>query len=129
MRSSPAGVLTTAGPRHSAGYGATKVLVADDAALAGGLSQPIVDALEAPAREADAVLFGAGVVSADVAAGLAARLGAGIACETTELSRSTAASSPSGRRWATPSWSSRDSAGKPGIVLARANAFAPREEA
>src|SRR6476661_7042398 len=67
------------------GHGAAKVLVADDAALAGGLSQPIVDALEPSAREADAVLFGAGVVSADVAAGLAARLGAGIACETTEL--------------------------------------------
>ena len=61
------------------------MLVADDAALAGGLSQPIVDALEPSAREADAVLFGAGVVSADVAAGLAARLGAGIACETTDL--------------------------------------------
>ena len=61
------------------------MLVADDAALAGGLSQPIVDALEPSAREADAVLFGAGVVSADVAAGLAARLGAGIACETTDI--------------------------------------------
>src|SRR5579871_4858829 len=67
------------------GHGATKVLVADDPALAGGLSQPIVDALEGPARDADAVLFGAGVVSADVAAGLAARLGAGIACETTDV--------------------------------------------
>ena len=31
------------------------------------------------------MLFGAGVVSADVAAGLAARLGAGIHCETTEF--------------------------------------------
>ena len=55
-------------------YGASKVLVADDAALA-GLPQPLVDALEPHAREADAVLFGAGVVSADVAAGLAARVG------------------------------------------------------
>jgi electron transfer flavoprotein alpha subunit len=54
-------------------YGASKVLVADDAALA-GLPQPLVDALEPHAREADAVLFGAGVVSADVAAGLAARV-------------------------------------------------------
>jgi electron transfer flavoprotein alpha subunit len=32
------------------------------------------------------VLFGAGVVSADVAAGLAARLGSGINCETTDFS-------------------------------------------
>ena len=66
-------------------HGASKVVVADDAALGGGLSQPVVDAIEPLAREADAVLFGAGVVSADVAAGLAARLGAGIHCETTEI--------------------------------------------
>src|SRR6478752_6548513 len=65
-------------------YGASKVLVADDAALA-GLPQPLVDALEPHAREVDAVLFGAGVVSADVAAGLAARVGSGINCETTEF--------------------------------------------
>jgi len=50
-------------------HGASKVVVADDAALGGGLSQPVVDAIEPLAREADAVLFGAGVVSADVAAG------------------------------------------------------------
>ena len=68
------------------GHGASKVLVADDPALAGGLSQPIVDALAGPARDADGILFGAGVVSADVAAGLAARIGAGIACETTAIS-------------------------------------------
>ncbi len=67
------------------GHGAGQVLVADDAALESGLSQPLVDALEPSAREADGVLFGAGVVSADVAAGLAARLGAGIACETTQI--------------------------------------------
>ena len=46
------------------GHGASRVLVADDPALAGGLPQPIVDAIEGSAREADAVLFGAGVVSA-----------------------------------------------------------------
>src|SRR5437763_12845034 len=55
-------------------YGASKVLLADDPALGGGLPQPIVDALEPHAREASAVLFGAGVVSADIAAGLAARI-------------------------------------------------------
>src|SRR5262249_28768027 len=65
-------------------YGAARVLVADDAALS-GLPQPTVDALEPHAKDADAVLFGAGVVSADVAAGLAARLGAGINCETTDF--------------------------------------------
>ena len=66
-------------------HGASKVVIADDGALAGGLPQPIVDAIEPLARDATAVLFGAGVVSADVAAGLAARLGAGIHCETTEF--------------------------------------------
>src|SRR5437899_10551144 len=65
-------------------YGASRVLVADDPAL-GSLPQPLVDALEPHAREATAVLFGAGVVSADAAAGLAARLGAGINCETTDF--------------------------------------------
>jgi electron transfer flavoprotein alpha subunit len=111
------------------GHGATKVLVADDAALGGGLSQPIVDALEGPAREADAVLFGAGVVSADVAAGLAARLGAGIACETTEL-----ASADGGIVATRPALDDTvmvesGFSSKPGIALARANAFAPREDA
>ena len=67
-----------------AAHGAARVLVADDAALT-GLPQPVVDAIEPHARDADAVLFGAGVVSADVAAGLAARLGAGINCETTDV--------------------------------------------
>ncbi len=111
------------------GHGAAKVLVADDPAFGGGLSQPIVDALEAPAREADAVLFGAGVVSADVAAGLAARLGAGIACETTEI-----ASANGGIVATRPALDDTvmvesGFSSKPGVVLARANAFAPREDA
>src|SRR3954453_15888651 len=66
-------------------HGAARVLVADDPALAGGLPQPVVDALAPSARDAELVLFGAGVVSADIAAGLAARLGAGINCETTDV--------------------------------------------
>ena len=109
------------------GHGAQRVLVADDAALAGGLSQPLVDALEPSARESDGVLFGAGVVSADVAAGLAARLGTGIACETTDIAvdgDSLVATRPAlGRhghgRLRVHRW--------PGVVLARANAFAPAE--
>jgi len=110
------------------GHGATRVLVADDPALAKGLSQPIVDALEPHAREADAVLFGAGVVSADVAAGLAARLGAGIACETTEV-----AAGDGGVVATRPALDDTvlvesGFASTPGIVLARANAFAPRED-
>ena len=111
------------------GHGAAKVLVADDAALAGGLSQPIVDALEPSARAADAVLFGAGVVSADVAAGLAARLGAGIACETTDLA--TGDGGVVATRPALDDTVMVESgfSAAPGVVLARANAFAPREDA
>src|SRR5437763_17056788 len=60
------------------GHGATRVLVADDTARGGRLSQPIVDAPDAPARHADAGLFGAGVVSPDVAAAPGARPSAGI---------------------------------------------------
>jgi electron transfer flavoprotein alpha subunit len=110
------------------GHGAGKVLVADDAALS-GLSQPIVDALAPSAAEADAVLFGAGVVSADVAAGLAARLGAGIACETTDVALAdggVVATRPALDD--TVMVESGFSEG-PGIVLARANAFPVREDA
>ena len=111
------------------GHGAARVLVADDPALAGGLSQPIVDALEPSAREADAVLFSA---TARVGrrrrrAGGPAR--AGIACETTDL-----ASADGGIVATRPALDDTvmvesGFASKPGVVLARANAFAPREDA
>ena len=104
-------------------YGAGRVLVADDPAFEGGLPQPIVDALEPHAREADQIVFGAGVVSADVAAGLAARLGAGIHCETTELSVGdgglTAVRPALGDTVMVESGFSQG----PAIALARANAF------
>ena len=109
------------------GHGAGRVLVADDGALEGGLSQPIVDAMEASAREADGVLFGAGVVSADVAAGLAARIGAGIACETTAIAvdgDGLVATRPALGDTVMVESGFR---GAPGVVLARANAFAPAD--
>jgi electron transfer flavoprotein alpha subunit len=61
-------------------YGASRVHVMDDALLSAPLPQPRVDALETLVREKgfDAVLFAASVLSADVAAGLAARLDAGL---------------------------------------------------
>ena len=61
-------------------YGAARVYVADDPALAAPLPQPRVDVLAGLVRDRgfDTVLFGASVLSADVAAGLAARLGAGL---------------------------------------------------
>jgi electron transfer flavoprotein alpha subunit len=109
------------------GHGAQRVLVADDAALAGGLSQPLVDALEPSAKESDGVLFGAGVVSADVAAGLAARLGAGIACETTDLAVDGDALVATRPALGDTVLVDSGFAGGPGVVLARANAFAPAE--
>ncbi len=110
------------------GHGAAKVLVADDAAL-GGLSQPIVDALAPTAAEADAVLFGAGVVSADVAAGLAARLGAGIACETTDIAMADGGVVATRPALDDTVMVESGFSGGPGIVLARANAFPVREGA
>jgi electron transfer flavoprotein alpha subunit len=110
------------------GHGAAKVLVADDPALAGGLPQPIVDAIEPSARDADAILFGAGVVSADVAAGLAARIGAGIACETTEIALADGgivATRPALGDTVMVESGFRGT----GIVLARANAFPANESA
>jgi electron transfer flavoprotein alpha subunit len=68
-------------------YGATRVHVMDDALLAAPLPQPRVDALETLVGEKgfDAILFAASVLSADVAAGLAARLDAGLNWDLTDL--------------------------------------------
>ena len=62
----------------AARHGAKSVHVADDASLAAPLSQPRVDVLAKLAAEYDAVLFANSVLAADVAAGLAARLDAGL---------------------------------------------------
>ena len=59
-------------------HGARTVHVADDASLAAPLSQPRVDVLAKLASEYDAVFFANSVLAADVAAGLAARLDAGL---------------------------------------------------
>jgi electron transfer flavoprotein alpha subunit len=59
-------------------YGAKTVHVADNASLAAPLSQPRVDVLAKLAAAYDAVLFANSVLAADVAAGLAARLDAGL---------------------------------------------------
>jgi electron transfer flavoprotein alpha subunit len=69
-------------------FGAPVVYVVDDPALASPLPQPRVDALEAVVRESGAenVLFASSVLTADVAAGLAARLGAGLNWGLTDLS-------------------------------------------
>ena len=73
-------------PRPGA-YGAPVVYVVDDEALAAPLPQPRVDALEAVVAAADAenILFAASVLSPDIAAGLAARLEAGLNWDLTDL--------------------------------------------
>jgi electron transfer flavoprotein alpha subunit len=70
-------------------HGAAKVWVAEDPALEAPLPQPRVDVL-AKVVEAggyDTVLFAASVLAADVAAGLAARLDAGLNWDLVDLAR------------------------------------------
>jgi electron transfer flavoprotein alpha subunit len=68
-------------------YGARKVFVCDDSKLAAPLPQPRVDALAQLVRDEafDTLLFAASVLSADVAAGLAARLEAGLNWDLVDL--------------------------------------------
>jgi electron transfer flavoprotein alpha subunit len=68
-------------------FGAQKVYVADAPELEAPLPQPRVDALAQIVRDngIDTVLFAASVLSADVAAGLAARLGAGLNWDLVDL--------------------------------------------
>jgi electron transfer flavoprotein alpha subunit len=79
-----AGVVLGSGVKELASgagrYGATKVYVFDDPRLEAPLPQPRVDALAklVGEREFDTVLFPGSVLAADVAAGLSARLDAGL---------------------------------------------------
>src|SRR6266849_1154583 len=68
-------------------FGAAKVYVADDAKLEAPLPQPRVDVLAQLVRDKgiDTVLFGNSVLAADVAAGLAARLDAGLNWDLADL--------------------------------------------
>lgn len=86
-----AGVLVghgVAGVAAAAGsFGATKVYVVDAPAFEAPLPQPRVDALEAvvAASGAENILFAASVLAADVAAGLSARLDAGLNWDVTDF--------------------------------------------
>jgi electron transfer flavoprotein alpha subunit len=86
-----AGVVAGSGVRDLAGqageYGASRVYVADDAALEAPLPQPRVDVLASLVRDKgfDTVLFGQSVLAADLASGLAARLDAGLNWDLTDL--------------------------------------------
>ena len=86
-----AGVVLGPGAREVAAragaFGASKAYALEDEALAAPLPQPRVDALAALVAEtgAETVLFAASVLAADVAAGLAARLEAGLNWDLTDL--------------------------------------------
>ena len=86
-----AGVVAGAGVRELASqageYGASRVYVADDAALEAPLPQPRVDVLASLVRDKgfDTVLFGQSVLAADLASGLAARLDAGLNWDLTDV--------------------------------------------
>jgi electron transfer flavoprotein alpha subunit len=67
------------------GYGAAKVLVAEGPE---GLAQPVVDAMAAAisgSGDYSYALFGGGLLGFEIGAGLAARLGAGVAMEVTAV--------------------------------------------
>src|SRR3989440_8408158 len=86
-----AGVVIGSGVRPLADqagkFGATKVYVADDPQLEAPLPQPRVDVLAQLVRDRgiETVLFGNSVLAADVAAGLAARLEAGLNWDLADL--------------------------------------------
>src|SRR6266516_3112977 len=86
-----AGVVIGSGVRTLADqagkFGAAKVYVADDAQLEAPLPQPRVDVLAQLVRDKgiDTLLFGNSVLGADVAAGLAARLDAGLNWDLADL--------------------------------------------
>jgi electron transfer flavoprotein alpha subunit len=86
-----AGVLVGAGVRELASqagkFGAGRVYVWDDASVEAPLPQPRVDALARLVEEegVDTVLFAGSVLAADVAAGLAARLDAGLNWDLVDL--------------------------------------------
>ena len=86
------GVLIGSGVRgiaESAGrFGAATVFVADDERLAAPLPQPRVDVLVKLVRDEgfDTVLFAQSVLAADIAAGLASRLEAGLNWDLVDLS-------------------------------------------
>ncbi len=86
-----AGVVAGSGVRElvaQAGeHGASRVYVADDPALAAPLPQPRVDVLASLVADKgfDTVLFGQSVLAADLAAGLAARLDAGLNWDLTDI--------------------------------------------
>src|SRR5262245_23467849 len=110
-------------------YGAQRVYVDDDVLLDKPLPQPRVDALETLLgdEQFDAVLFASSVLSADIAAALAARLDAGLNYDLTDLAL--VDGKLVGKRpalgdsvYADVGWSS-----EPRLALIRSGTFEPKE--
>jgi electron transfer flavoprotein alpha subunit len=128
-----AGVLLGSGVKEIAPqagkHGAAKVFVFDDERLDAPLPQPRVDALASLVREQgfDTVVFGASVLAADVAAGLAARLDAGLNWDLVDLAVQDG--QLVGKRPALQDSVYVDVAwkGEPRIALIRAGTFDPSE--
>jgi electron transfer flavoprotein alpha subunit len=128
-----AGVVCGAGVKELAAqagrFGAARVYVADDPALEAPLPQPRVDVLAGLLGDEgfDTVLFGASVLTADVAAGLAARLGAGLNWDLVDLELRDG--SLVGKRPALQDSVHVDVGwkGEPRLALVRAGTFEPAE--
>jgi electron transfer flavoprotein alpha subunit len=128
-----AGVVLGSGVRdlaaNAGAYGAAKVYVADKPELEAPLPQPRVDALAALVRDRGfgTVLFPASVLSADVAAGLSTRLGAGLNWDLTDLvgdDRSIVGKRPAlgDSVYVDVGWT-----GEPRLALIRSGTFEPKE--
>ena len=122
------GVFVGAGVRElaeAAGeHGANVLWVADDARLAAPLPQPRVDVLSGLVRSEgfETVLFAQSVLAADVAAGLAARLGAGLNWDLVDLSADGVGVSPAlaDSVYVRSGWT-----GEPRIAVFRSGTFDP----
>ena len=110
-------------------YGAEKVFVADHEALGSGLAAPHVDVIAKLQQENDfsAILFGGTSLGRDTAAALAARLGAGLNSDSTDL-----APGGSGLQATRPAFGGQNLVqstwtGGPQIALVRPNSFQASE--
>jgi electron transfer flavoprotein alpha subunit len=125
-----AGVVAGADVRgiaESAGaYGATTVFVAEDSRLAAPLPQPRVDVLARLVRDEgfETVLFAQSVLAADVAAGLAVRLEAGLNWDLVDLTADGVGKRPAlaDSVYADVGWT-----GSPRLAVFRAGTFDPVE--
>src|SRR6202042_348526 len=103
-------------------YGAKKVLIAEGPE---GLAQPVVDAMGAAISGGDYkyALFGGGLLGFEIGAGLAARLGGGVAMEVTAVSVRDGKLVAERPILGDSAVSEIEFAGEIGIVIGRLNAF------